>query len=153
MPFPSSLLVSLIQLIAFNYLPSSAPRPQSEEDAITQDILEVYFLPHCPMTSSIEDNAKYSILVESLFRVFLLECNSCHTPQLEKAVRDGIQARESNCLGGRRRRGGDGGESAGKKDEEVAKLFLQASSKRLMSLVNWWRIRSAQENEGKSRSR
>ena len=105
------------------------------------------------MTSSVEDNAKYSILVESLFRVFLLECNSIHTPQLEKAVRDGIQARESNCLGGRRRRGGDGGENAGKRDEEAARLFLQVSSRRLTSLVNWCRVRSAQENDETSRSR
>lgn len=104
------------------------------------------------MTSSTEDNAKYSILVESLFRVFLLECNPSHTPQLEEAVWNGIQARENNCLGGRRRRGGDGRDSAAKREEEVAKLFLQASSRRLTSLINWWRFRSAQENDEKSKN-
>ncbi|KAM3065150.1 hypothetical protein ACMFMF_011278 [Clarireedia jacksonii] len=151
MPFPSALLVSLIQLLTFHYLPSTTPRPQSENDTITQEILETYFLPHCPMTSSIEDNAKYSILAESLFRVFLLECNLSHTPQLEEAVRDGIRARESNCLGGRRRRGSDGGDSTAKR-EEVAKLFFQASSRRLTSLINWWKVKSAQESDKEFKS-
>lgn len=135
-PFPSVVLVSLIQLLCSRYLPKSAIRPQDVEnfnnDTLTQRILEICYLPHCPMTSSIEDNAKYSILVENLFRLFLTDCEGLHTPDLDDAIERGISAREKKAkVDGRRKA------DAVKKEEEIAKVFLDASSRRLRSLVDW----------------
>ncbi|TGO11873.1 hypothetical protein BTUL_0099g00050 [Botrytis tulipae] len=135
-PFPSVVLVSLIQLLCSRYLPKSAVRPQDVEDfkndTLTQRILEICYLPHCPMTSSIEDNAKYSILVENLFRLFLTDCEGLHTPDLDDAIERGISAREKKCKTDGRRKA-----DAMKKEEEIAKFFLDASSRRLRSLVDW----------------
>lgn len=84
------------------------------------------------MTSSIEDNAKYSILVENLFRLFLTDCEGLHTPDLDDAIERGISAREKKAkVDGRRKA------DAVKKEEEIAKVFLDASSRRLRSLVDW----------------
>lgn len=81
------------------------------------------------MTSSVEDNAKYSILVENLFRLFLTGCAANHTPNLDDAIERGIKARENMCkTDGKRRL------DAATKEEEIAQIFLEASSRRLRSL-------------------
>ncbi|KAI9645196.1 hypothetical protein NHQ30_005930 [Ciborinia camelliae] len=136
-PFPPEVLISLMQLLCCRYLPKSAPLPHdlenSTNDSLTQPILEICYLPWCPMTSSVEDNAKYSILVENLFRLFLTSCEASHTPNLDDAIEKGISAREKKCkIDGRRKV-----DAAMKKEEEVAKIFLDASSMRLRSLIDW----------------
>ncbi|KAB8294159.1 hypothetical protein EYC80_009600 [Monilinia laxa] len=136
-PLPSEVLISLMQLLCCRYLPRSTPLPHeienSTNDSITQSILEICYLPWCPMTSSFDDNAKYSILVENLFRLFLTGCEASHTPNLDDALEKGISAREKMCKTDGRRRV----DAATKKEEEIAKVFLDASSRRLRSLVNW----------------
>ncbi|KAJ8063232.1 hypothetical protein OCU04_008466 [Sclerotinia nivalis] len=142
-PFPSEVLVSLIQRLCHTYLPKSTPNPSDFEDStndlLNQKILETCFLPWCPMTSSVEDNAKYSILVEYLFRLFLTGCEASHTPNLDDAIERGISAREKKCKTDGRRKAG------AIKKEEVAKIFLDASSRRLRSLVDWVQECSSQE--------
>lgn len=91
------------------------------------------------MTSSVQDNAKYSILIENLFRLFLTGCEASHTPNLDDAIERGIRAREKMCKADSRRRV----DAATKKEEEVAKIFLDASSRRLRSLVDWIEVCSA----------
>ncbi|KAA8565889.1 hypothetical protein EYC84_009701 [Monilinia fructicola] len=136
-PLPSEVLISLMQLLCCRYLPRSTPLPHeienSTNDAITQSILEICYLPWCPMTSSFEDNAKYSILVENLFRLFLTGCEASHTPNLDDAIEKGISAREKMCQTDGRRRV----DAATKKEEEIAKIYLDASSRRLRSLIDW----------------
>ncbi|QSZ35888.1 hypothetical protein DSL72_007010 [Monilinia vaccinii-corymbosi] len=136
-PFPSVVLISLMQRLCSRYLPQSTPHPRAIEDStadlITQRILERCFLPWCPMTSSVDDNAKYSILVENLFRLFLTDCNASHTPELYDAIERGISAREKMCQTDGRRRV----DSPTRKEEEVARTFLDASSRRLRSLLDW----------------
>lgn len=85
------------------------------------------------MTSSFDDNAKLSILVENLFRLFLTGCEAIHTPNLNHAIENGISSREKKCKKDTRRKA----DAATKKEEEVAKIFLDASSRRLRSLVDW----------------
>ncbi|ESZ89629.1 hypothetical protein SBOR_9988 [Sclerotinia borealis F-4128] len=142
-PFPSEVLISLMQLICCRYLPKSTPFPHDVEnstnDSLTQPILEICYLPWSPMTSSVEDNAKYSILVENLLRLFLTGCEANHTSNLDEAIENGISAREKICKPDSRRRV----DAVTKKKEEIARIFLDASSRRLRSLVDWIEICNA----------
>jgi hypothetical protein len=129
--------VSLTQLLQLRLLPNTVPRPQSVSnrngDGLTQDILEKCFLPFAASTSSIEDNAKVSILAENMLRVFLKSVRVYHTPNLDAAIEEGIFARETKIKGDKRRRD----RRVLNKDEEKDRAWLIASGKRLRSLVAW----------------
>ncbi|KAE8453355.1 hypothetical protein EG329_010216 [Mollisiaceae sp. DMI_Dod_QoI] len=135
--FPTEVVVSLTQLLLLRLLPSSAPRPQSvtntDNDELTQDVLERCYLPFQASTFSVSDNAKVSILVESLLRLLFRKNLVCHTPGLDAAVETGIAARRSKAKGDKRRR--DNGSKS--KDEENDMACLNASGQRLRSLLSW----------------
>ena len=135
--YPTVVFVSLSQLFLCRLLPTTTPSPQSitrrENDDISQDILEKCFLPFSATTSSTEDNAKVSLLVESLFRLFLKSCRVYHTPSLDAAIETGILARETKSRGGKKRREA----GARSNDEENSRMWLKASGERLRSLLSW----------------
>jgi hypothetical protein len=56
-----------------------------------------------------------------------------HTPSLEAAIEDGIKARESQAKGDKRRRGN----APKRQEEEKDRVWLEASGKRLRSLLAW----------------
>ncbi|TAQ85119.1 hypothetical protein B7494_g6544 [Chlorociboria aeruginascens] len=122
-PLPTVALVSLVQLAATRLLSTSAHRPQQENDDLSQDILETCYLPFSANTSSVEDNAKLSVLVEMIFRLLLQSCPLYHTPNLEEAVEKGIAAREFKVRK--------------KRDEETEqdRAWLKGSSQRLRGLL------------------
>jgi hypothetical protein len=135
--YPIEVFVSLSQSLLHRLLPNTTPSPDSimhrENDELSQEILEKCFLPFSASTSSTEDNAKVSLLAESLFREFLKSCRVYHTPSLDAAIEKGILAREIKIKGDKRRRDAD----ARSKDEENSRMWLKASGERLRSLLSW----------------
>jgi hypothetical protein len=119
------------------FLPNSAPRPQAvsgrSSDDLSQEILEKCFLPFAANTSSTDDNAKVSILVERMLRLSLKNFRVYHTPDLDTAIETGILARENKCKNDKRRRDN----SARKKEEENDRMWLIASGERLRSMLAW----------------
>jgi hypothetical protein len=135
---PTEVFVSLSQSLIRRLLPNSAPRPQTVSqrngDDLSQEILEKCFLPFAANTSSTEDNAKVSILVESMFRLLLKSSlRVCLSPCLYAAIEKGILARENKIKNEKRRR--DNGRR--KKEEENDRMWLTASGKRLGSMLAW----------------
>lgn len=116
------------------YFPPNAKRlyevTGSDDDNITQEVLEQCFLPHSAQNASTHDNAKVSILVESLFRLYLRECNCYHNNALEQAVGLGILARENKIKTDKKPK-----DPGAKKRQEVAREWLEASGERLRSLL------------------
>lgn len=106
---------------------------EQNSDDISQDILEKCFLPFAANTSSTDDNAKVSILVESMFRLVLTTvARVYHSPCLDAAIERGILARENKAKNDKRRR-----ENSARKKEEDDMMWLTASGKRLRSMVAW----------------
>lgn len=128
--------MSLTQLILSRMLPSSAPKPSTvskkDNDELTQDILEQCYLPFAAHTSSASDNAKVSILAESLLRLLVRERLVCHTTSLDAAVKEGILAREKKTKSDKRRK-----DRSKRKEEDSDLDYLMASGQRLRSLVLW----------------
>lgn len=125
--FPSEVFVSFARLTLARLSPSATPERDAE--GITQEILERWVLPCKAATSSTADNARVSVLAESLFRLYLKSCGARHTPELNAAVEAGVRAREAKAKIDRRRRDS----SADEKDRE----WLTASAHRLRTLVEW----------------
>ena len=134
---PTVVFVSLSQLFMLRVLPNSAPRPQTvsgrRNDDLSQDILEKCFLPFAANTSSVDDNAKVSIMAESMLRLYLKNSRVYHTPDLDLAIETGIKAREGKCRNDKRKR--DNG--ARRKEDEDDRMWLTASGKRLRSMLAW----------------
>jgi hypothetical protein len=125
-------IVSLSQFLFLRLLPNSAPRPQTDGDSISADILERCFLPFCATSSSTSDNAKVSILIENLFRLYIKSCGCYHRPSLDAAIEKGILARENKIRGEKRRK--ENGTK--RKEEESERVWLNASGERLRSLLS-----------------
>jgi len=136
-PFPAEIIVSLNQLLLLRLLPNTAPRPQSisreEDDSLSQDVLEKSFLPFSANTSSAEDNAKVSLLVESLFRLFLRSCQVDYTPSLCAALEKGILSRESKIKSDKRKKAN----AVSRKEEENDRFWLKTSGEHLRKLLSW----------------
>jgi len=96
-------------------------------------VLEKCLLPFAANTSSILDNAKVSVLVENLLRLFLKDCGCDYTPRLVSAVEKGILARESKIKGDKRRK--DSGVKNKVEDSDL--VWLKASGERLRMLLDW----------------
>lgn len=125
---PAVAISSLAQAYLNRLLPLSAPRPA--DDDITQRNLERSFLPFAANTSSVEDNAKVSILVETLFRLLTIMSDIDPTPQLSAAIEKGIKARRDRCMGIQGKR------SARAKDEKNM-VWLRSSADRMRFLLDF----------------
>lgn len=118
---------ALNQFILRSLIASSAPNPPTDD--LDQDLLERYFLPFAANTASVADNAKVSLLLESLLRLVLRYIGVKVTGGLERAVRVGIEAREKKSGQDRRKKG------VGKKGDEGDRAWLVGSGERLIALV------------------
>jgi hypothetical protein len=119
---------SFNQLLLGTLIASSAPL--GNDDDLSQEILETCYLPFSANTHSVSDNAKVSLLVESLLRLQAVHASLVFTRELEMAVETGVQAREMKAKGGTRKKRG---ESLRKEEEHW--VYLQASSQRMRDLV------------------
>ncbi|RDW66242.1 hypothetical protein BP6252_09877 [Coleophoma cylindrospora] len=133
---------SLDQMLLVRLMPSGVRRPKQTTDSISQDTLEEYYLPHCAHTTSIVDNAKFSILIESLLRLFLVaDCALEYTPSLVEAVETGIKAREKKAAAKIDRR--KKVNTMRREAEEVERMWLETSGQRLREILAY--VREQQE--------
>ncbi|OQD90578.1 hypothetical protein PENANT_c001G05961 [Penicillium antarcticum] len=92
---------TLCELLLFVMRESSAPR--SDDDCLHQEKLEECFLPYAAANSSIENNAKVSILLEALMALLHKSDMLFVTPKLRKAVERGVLKRGKKAEEDRRR--------------------------------------------------
>ncbi len=137
--------MSLTQLLLLRLLPNNAPEPSTfserDGDSLSQDIIERCFLPFPASTHSIADNAKVSILVENIFRLYIKQLPFFHTPSLDSAIETGILARETKARGDKRRK--DFGVRRNDDDDEM--MWLKASGQRLRILRAWVEKKNKEE--------
>jgi hypothetical protein len=93
--FSSSARTTLCELLLFSMRESAAP--DTDEEYLSQAKLEKCFLPYAANTSTVVDNTKVSILLESLLTL-LAETELLRvTPDLKQAVTNGILARNEKA--------------------------------------------------------
>lgn len=128
---------SLTQYILRSLITTAAPLPPGDD--LTQPTLEKSYLPFAANTSSIVDNVKVSLCVETLLTLLDRHVGLVWTPALQDVVEAGIVARDTKAtkVGKKRRKlavGGGAGVS-GVGDDEDEKKWLQASANRIRSVV------------------
>ncbi|TVY19046.1 hypothetical protein LARI1_G002029 [Lachnellula arida] len=138
------LFVSLALLGLKLLLPNNAPTLHSilssDSDDLTQEVLEKCLLPFPASTSSTDENARVSILVENCLRVFLRSCECWYTPGLGEAIERGIKARDERCKGEKKPK-----DVGARKRQETAREWLTASGGRLKSLLSFVEVRTAND--------
>ncbi|KAJ5168115.1 uncharacterized protein N7482_003709 [Penicillium canariense] len=116
---------TLCEFLLFNMIESSART--SHDNYLTDAKLEQCFLPYAAATASVVDDAKFSILLESLVTLLAGQNMLKLTPSLKSAVKAGIRRREDK-------------ESyrsqASRKKKSLEWCWLEESGQRLMFLVD-----------------
>jgi hypothetical protein len=125
---------SFNQLLLHILISTSAP-PVNNDD-LSQEKLETSYLPFPANTHSIADNAKVSLLVESLIRLLGVHAGLVYSDALEAAIKTGVRAREMKAKANARK----------KRDELIQEeeenwVYLRASSRRLRDLVEFLKLR------------
>lgn len=136
------LVAILLVLMPYLILPA-APDPRNVDavaashDSVSPLILEKCYLPFAYKTA--ENNAKLSLVNETLFRVVWTEGEGClrWTPSLQEAVEKGVKARLAKSAPRKNSRKDDG--------ENPAREMLRASGSRLLALVELLKIQAAGE--------
>jgi len=125
--FTPAAQTTLCELLLFRMRESAAP--DTDEDYLSQAKLERCFLPYAASSASVVDNAKVSILLESLL-VLLAESDMLRvTPELKQAVTEGILARNDRAQVEVRR------SQSSRKVEDIEWCWLIESGERLMFLI------------------
>lgn len=119
---------TLCEFLLFNIIESAART--SQEDRLTAAKLEKCFLPYATATSSVVDNAKFSIILESLVTLLAGRGWIKQTPALRAAVEKGIKHRTQRALG-QQHRG-----NAYQKKGELDRCWLLESGERLLFLID-----------------
>jgi hypothetical protein len=108
-------LSSIAQLHLRRLLPGNTPAVMLDDDGLNQEVLEVCYLPFAANTSSLEDNVKVAICIETLLMLFATNCFLEPTSTLRKAINAGIKARQKRLIDRRKK-------VAVKSEEELANL-------------------------------
>lgn len=117
-----------------HFQPKTAPKPSRIDKAaaeggfLTMALMEKCYLPTVA-SGGVDNNARYSLLVEALLRILWQAGQAPYTPELDDAVRAGVAAR-NDCKGGR---GARGKEST---RDDAARRVLVESGDRLEMLVD-----------------
>ena len=127
--FTPAAASSLTQYILRSFIASSAPLPIN--DSLTQETLERCYLPFAANTNSIADNAKVSICVETLLRIFTMYGELVWSTELQIAADMGIEAREGKA---KRLGKGKGG------DAEEERTWLRGSAERMRETIEMARV-------------
>ena len=114
-------------------LPASAPIPSSvrtkdrgtEENVLTQNVLETCYLPFPSNNNNLIDNAKVSLLLEGLVGVLFARRVLVWTKQLQDALENGIETRIKKAHDGRRKMG-----------IEESRIWLRDSAERLRGYMS-----------------
>ncbi|KKA19906.1 hypothetical protein T310_6105 [Rasamsonia emersonii CBS 393.64] len=118
---------SLCEILLYRMRESAAP--ESDEAYLSQKKLEECFLPYAANTASVVDNAKVSILLESLLRLLAEDNLLRNTPELRQAVTEGILARNEKAQVEVRR------SQNSRRMEDIEWCWLIESGERLLFLV------------------
>ena len=138
--FHQSAASSITQIILRSLISSSAPAPQTDD--LTQKDLERCYLPYPANTGSISDNAKVSLCVETLLRLYQGHCRlDLNEGHLQNALEQGIEAREQKAKKAGKGRG------KGKGDGEGEKMWLRASAGRMRALLDLVRSQEPREDD------
>ena len=104
--FAPAAASSLSQYILRSLIAASAPLPPN--DTLSQDVFEKSYLPYPANTSSIADNTRVSLCVETLLRLLDYHVGLAWTPGLQEAAEAGIKARAAKAKKKQNKRGTDG---------------------------------------------
>lgn len=124
--FTPAAASSLSQYILRSLIAASAPLPLN--DNISQDILERSYLPYPANTSSIVDNTRVSLCVETLLRLLDNHVGLIWTPSLQEAAEAGIRARTAKAKKKQTKRRNE-------VDGNCDGTWLAASAERIMGVV------------------
>ncbi|KLU89349.1 hypothetical protein MAPG_08321 [Magnaporthiopsis poae ATCC 64411] len=124
---------SLLFHAAGTFHPTSAPKPSKVDKAaaeagfINMLVMEKCYLPFAA-TSTAEGNAKFSLVLESLLRIYWVKGQVCYSADLEEAVRTGVALRNDRSKPKKSGRSKD-------RAEEAARKILAQSGSRLEYLI------------------
>ena len=127
--FSPAAKTTLCEFLLFRMRETAAP--DTDEEYLSQGKLERCFLPYMASTTSLADNAKISITLESLI-ILLADSDMLHvTPELRNAVVQGTQRRIQRARGEARK----GGQAVLQWADDIEQTWLLESGERLMLLV------------------
>lgn len=124
--FTPAAASSLTQFVLRSLIAASAPLPPGDD--ITQQSLEVSYLPFAANTASIVDNTRVSLCVETLLRLVSIHTKFRWSPHLHEAAEAGIKARVTKVKKKQTKRGTDG-------DGICDGMWLAASAERIRMVV------------------
>ncbi|KAI5853079.1 hypothetical protein DFP73DRAFT_535026 [Morchella snyderi] len=125
---------ALNQLILDTIISSKAPMPKrNETDDLTTEKLMNRYLPWPANTTSVSDNAKVAMLLESMTRLLVTEAGLVWSTELELAVEKGIEERRKKATGDRR---------INKEKEKEARLALEDADGRLRAMIAFLKQRA-----------
>ncbi|KAK1822546.1 hypothetical protein LTR12_003109 [Friedmanniomyces endolithicus] len=123
-------LSSMLQML-FRPLLAGSGAPVYDENVVTQEVFEECFAPFAAGGGGGVDNAKVSVMVESLLRLLWRNGGLVGRRSLREAVEKGVKVRrEKVAWDGRRRTGFKALE------EEEAGMVMEASAQRMMSVLD-----------------
>ena len=125
--FSENAHLTLCELLLQRMLEPAAPSKR-EERYLTQSKIERFYLPYAANKATYVDNAKVSLLLESMLRYFSMAGSLHPKPELRKALEAGIEARLSKAT--------SGPQKAGKNDDGVAWTWLTESGERMKDIVS-----------------
>ena len=127
--FTPAAASSFTQFILRSLISSTAPR--TDRDDLTQEVLEKCCLPWSANTTSIDDNVKVSLCIETLLRLIDNVVGIRWSKTLVDAVEKGIDARNEKAKKEGKRKGEAGGGGS-----EDTKFWLRASAERIRGVVH-----------------
>ena len=108
-----------------------ATAPPYNDNALTQSNFEAHYATYAANNTSAIDNAKVSLLIESLLRLLWSSSQLKGTQQLRRLIKEGIAARkEKVAFDGRRKVG-----VKAKADEEAI-TALECSTERIVTILD-----------------
>lgn len=149
-PLEHSYTVALIHELLPFFLPSSTPNPHrvdpdaAERNAVSQRIMVKCYLPFA--YKSIENNAKLSLLFETLYRILWRSGVMKWEEELQEAVERGVEARQKTMKNPRQSKTVK--KNVRKEDPDAgAKDCLRASGSRLLALTKLLKLQSSDVEE------
>jgi hypothetical protein len=125
--FSGNAHVTLCELLLQRMLESTAPNTRDER-YLTQRKMEKFYLPYAANKMTRVDNAKVSLLLESMLRYVSLAGSLQPKQALREALEAGIAARNEKAA--------NGPQKGNKNDDGVAWAWLTESGERMRDIVN-----------------
>lgn len=136
-------VVAILQVLMPYLMLPAAPDPRNvdpeatDHNSVSPLILEKCYLPFA--YKGVENNAKLSIVNETLLRIVWTEGNGClkWTPSLQEAVEKGVKARLNKSAPRKNSRKDDG--------DDAAREMLRSSGNRLLALADLLKLQESEQ--------